>query len=76
MSKVSKFIVTIVVIVVFIVLFTIVVGVRSDAGSKTPGILGLVLMGGVIGAVRAIWRKGDDESDSDDDANGGSILQK
>ena len=53
MSKVSKIIVTIVIIVLFIVLFAVIVGVRGDAGYKTPGPLGLIVGFGMIGAIRA-----------------------
>ena len=41
MNKASKIIVTIVIIVLFIVLFAVIVGVRGDAGYKTPGPLGV-----------------------------------
>ena len=56
MSKIAKILVTVLVIFIFFILFTVIVGVRSDAGFTTPGILGLILFFGLIGAVRAIWR--------------------
>lgn len=62
MSKASKIIVTIVIIVVFIFLYAIIVGVRSEAGNSTPGILGLVVFAGMIGAIRAVWKKDIDEN--------------
>lgn len=57
MNKASKIIVTIVIVVVFIVLDAIVVGMRSDAGFKTPGPIALILFLGMIGAIRAVWKK-------------------
>lgn len=62
MSKASKIIVTIVIIVVFIFLYAIIVGVRSEAGNSTLGILGLVVFAGMIGAIRAVWKKDIDEN--------------
>lgn len=64
MSKVSKLIVTIVIIVIFVFLYAIIVGVRSEAGNSTPGILGLVVFAGMIGAIRAVWKK-DKKEDED-----------
>ncbi len=62
MSKASKIIVTIVIIVLFIVLFAVIVGVRGDAGYKTPGPLGLIVGFGMIGAIRAVWKKDENEN--------------
>ena len=62
MSKASKIIVTIVIVVVFIALFTIIVGVRGDAGHSTPGPIGLIVFFGMIGAIRAVWKKDIDEN--------------
>lgn len=63
MSKTSKIIVTIVIIVVFIALFGAIVGIRGDSGHSTPGIFGLIVFAGMIGAVRAVWKKDGDEDD-------------
>lgn len=63
MSKVSKVIVTIVIIVVFFFLFGAIVGVREDAGMKTPGMIGLIVFIGLIGAIKAVWKKDDDSKD-------------
>ena len=73
MNKTSKVIVTIVVIVVFIFLFGIIVGVRGDNGNKTPGIFGLIVFAGMIGAIRAIWKKSDKDDNSNNDS---AMLQK
>ena len=64
MSKVSKVIVTIVIIVIFVFLYAIIFGVRSETGNRTPGILGLVVFAGMIGAIRAVWKK-DKKEDED-----------
>ena len=60
MEKTTKIIVTVIAVVIFIVPFAVIIGVRSDAGMSTPGILGLILIAALIGALRAIWKKKDD----------------
>ena len=57
MRKASKIILTIIIVVVFLVLDVIIVGTRSDAGYSTPGPLGLITFLGLIGAIRAVWKK-------------------
>lgn len=74
MSQLSKIVVTIVVVLVFFLLFGLVVGGRQESGHSTPGILGLILFAGLIGALRAVWKKKKDENE--DDKNNTSILQK
>lgn len=69
MSKISKVVVTIVVVVVSFLLFGVIVGVRESAGYTTPGPLGLIIMLGAYGAIRAVWKKGDKKDDN-------STLQK
>jgi hypothetical protein len=71
MSKLSKVIVTIGVVFIFIIIFGVIVGSTSDAG-QTPGILGLIALGALIGALRAIWKKPKNEDDNDNNA----VLQK
>ena len=69
MSQLSKIVVTIVVVVLFVVLFGAIVG--SMQGS-TPGIFGLIVFAALIGALRAIWKKPENE----DENNNNAILQK
>lgn len=57
MGKASKIIVTIVCVIVFIALTAVVSGIRSDAGAATPGILAIILMIALVGALRAAWKK-------------------
>lgn len=57
MNKSSKIILTVVAIVLFIILFAIIIGVRTDAGHSTPGILSIFLFFAVVEAVKAIWKK-------------------
>lgn len=71
MSKLSKIIVTIVIIIAFIAIFGIIVGVRGDNGNRTPGIFGLIVFAGMIGAIRAIWKKDDNDKNNDS-----AMLQK
>lgn len=57
MTKTAKIIITIVAIVLFFLLFSTIVSARQSAGAKTPGLLGLILFAGLIGALRAVWKK-------------------
>ncbi len=57
MSKISKVIVTILVIVAFIIIFSVIVGIRTSSGAKTPGMIGLAALAGMIGAIKAVWNK-------------------
>lgn len=75
MSKLAKIIVTVIAIVIFFVLFSVNVATRQAYGYNTPGIFGLILLMGVIGAVKSIWKKEKNQKqrkDEDDSA----ILQK
>ena len=71
MNKFSKILVTVVVVFLFFLIYGAIAGAMSDAG-KTPGVLGLIAFGGLIGALKAIWKKSEKE---DEDSNN-SILQK
>jgi hypothetical protein len=72
MNKVSKILVTLGVVFIFFILFAAIVGIRGEAGHKTPGILGLVVFAGMVGALKAIWKK----PQKDDNENNDSILQQ
>jgi hypothetical protein len=72
MNKVSKILVTLGIVFIFFVLFAAIVGIRGEAGHKTPGILGLVVFAGMVGALKAIWKKNKSEGNE----NNNSILQK
>ena len=77
MSKLSKILVTLLVIVVFIFLFAAVGEMSRQAGMRGPGILGLIVFGGMIGAMRAIWKKNKPNEDNNDSKNNESgMLQK
>lgn len=71
MSQLSKVLVTIGVVFLFIIIFGAIGGAASDAG-RTPGILGLIVLAALIGALRAIWKKSKNEENNDNT----SILQK
>lgn len=62
MQKTTKVIVTIVIIVVWLVLSAVNTGIRSDAGYSTPGIIGIILLVAMIGAIRAVWKKDNDDN--------------
>lgn len=69
MDKLGKIIVTIVVVVICFIVFGVIVGVRSDNGSSTPGILGLAVVAGAIAAIRAIWKNDDKNTNDDNDVD-------
>lgn len=71
MSQLSKILVTIGVVVLFVIIFGAIAGSMSDAG-RTPGILGLIVFGALIGSLRAIWKKHKNEENKDNT----SVLQK
>lgn len=57
MNKFVKVLVTLGIVFLFLVLFGALVGVSGEAGQKTPGILGVILMMAAVGAIRALWKK-------------------
>lgn len=71
MSQLSRILVTVGVVFLFFIIFGAIAGSMSDAG-RTPGILGLIVFGALIGALRAIWEKPKNDDNNDDT----SILQK
>lgn len=71
MSQLSRILVTVGVVFLFFIIFGAIAGSMSDAG-RTPGILGLIVFGALIGALRAIWKK----PKNDDNNDNTSILQK
>jgi len=62
MSTGAKTLVTIGIIIGFIFLFGVIVA--SNGGGR-PGIFGLILAGGMIAALRAVWKKPATEKDND-----------
>ena len=73
MNKLTKILVTIGVVFLFLVINTIIVGVREEAGHKTPGFLAVIVFAGMLGALKAIWKKPKNQDDNNDKT---SILQK
>lgn len=72
MNKVSKILVTIGIVFIFLILFGVIVGIRGEAGHRTPGILGLAVFAGMVGALKAVWKK----PKKDENENNNSILQQ
>ena len=60
MNKFAKVLISVGIVFFFFIVFGAIVGSRSDAGEKTPGVLGLIIFGALIGALRAIWKKSKD----------------
>ena len=71
MQKGGKILATIGVVIVFVILFTIFTGMKESG--NVPSVVGLVIMAGTIGALRAIWKKDKKKDKNDDDT---SVLQK
>lgn len=57
MNNLSKITITIIVAILFIALFSLIIGSRQNEGHQTPGFLGLIIFAGMVGAIRAIWKK-------------------
>ena len=72
MGKTAKILVTIGIVFLFFIVYGAIVGAMRDADRSTPGILGLIAFGGLIGALKAIWK----DSNKEDNDNNNSILQK
>ena len=73
MNKVSKVVVTIVLIVIVFLLFGVIVRNRRSLGHPEP--FGVILFLGLISVLRAIWKKPKDKKDEEDD-NNSSVLQE
>jgi len=69
MNKLGKILVTVGAVFVFIILY---VAIYAAYDEKMPGIIGLILLAGLIGALTAIWKKKSEDSSN----NGSSLLQK
>lgn len=74
MNKSVKVLVTVGIIVVYLISSFVLLALREDAGHKTPGFIGIILLLGVYGAVRAIWKS--PKKKNNDNNNDSSILQK
>lgn len=64
-KKASKILVTAIAVVIFFVLFAIVVELRGQTGHSTPGMFGLILGFGLIGALKAVWKKNEGHDNND-----------
>ncbi len=73
MSSLAKTLVTIGILIVFFLIFGAIVG---SSQSGRPGIIGLILFAGLIGALRAIWKKPKGTNSHNDNSDNTSILQK
>jgi len=75
MSRIAKTIVIILILIIFIIIFGVINMSRQESGYKTPGLLSLVLLFGVIAAVRAVF-KHKPEDDKKNDNNDKYKLDK
>ncbi|NQY30390.1 MAG: hypothetical protein HRT69_13065 [Flavobacteriaceae bacterium] len=64
MSTGAKVLVTIGIIIGFIFLLGVLTASRKSGGSSTPGIFDLILFGGMIAGIRAVWKKSSDNIDN------------
>ena len=74
MSKSAKILVTIGAILLYILIATPITASLKESG-KSPGIVGIILLAALIGALTAIWKK-PKNNDDENDSNDSSILQK
>lgn len=58
--KPSKVIITLIAILIFIIIFVVISTAKAASDIKTPfTILGLIIFGGFLGAMKAIWKNDD-----------------
>lgn len=73
MKKSAKVLLTIGAIFLYILIATPIIGGMKESGHST-GLIGIILLAALIGAIRAIWKKPNDENENNKDDS--SILQK
>lgn len=74
MNKTAKIIISVVAVFVVIMIFAAMAGAASDAGGHVPGIIGLILFGGLYGGLKTMWKDGKKKENDNDNDN--SILQQ
>ena len=57
MSNFSKVLATIGAVFGFLFIFGIIVASQKSNGGSSSGVFGFILFGGLIGGIRAIWKK-------------------
>ena len=67
MGKSAKILVTVGVVFLFFIVYGAIVGTMKNAG-RTPGILGLIVFGALIGALRAVWKKPKNEEQNNNNS--------
>lgn len=76
MSKFAKVLVTIGAIFIYILIAVPITAGMKESGHSS-GIVGLILLVALLGALKAIWSKPkDDNNDKDNTDNNHSVLQK
>lgn len=74
MGKSAKVLVTIGAILLYIIIATPLLAAMKEAGQST-GFVGLILLVALIGAIRAIWKKQNNDEDNGEDGSS-AVLQK
>ena len=73
MNKFAKLLITVVAVFVVIMIFAVMAGVASDNGGHVPGIIGLILFGGLYFGLKAMWKDSPEKNKDKDDNS--PILQ-
>lgn len=76
MNTFSKIILTFFIILILTFLSAGLRNIRANAGYHTNGPIGIILVAGAIGGIRAIWRASNDNDDDNNDKDSSSILQE
>jgi len=74
MNTSAKVLATIGAIFIYLVVATIIIAAMKEAGSST-GFVGLILLVALIGAIKAIWKKPEQDIGKNKKNNNTSILQ-
>jgi Na+/melibiose symporter-like transporter len=74
MSKSAKVLVTIGAIFLYIIIATPILAAMKESG-QSSGFVGLILLVALIGAIRAIWKKSNNDKGNNNEKDS-SVLQK
>lgn len=75
MSKSAKVLVTIGAIFLYIIIATSITAAMKESG-QSSGFIGVILLVALIGAIRAIWKKPNNDIDNKNKEDNSSVLQK
>ena len=78
MNKTSKIVISVLASFVVLMIYALLAAATSASGGHVPGLIGLILFGGLYYGLKAMWKDGkkDDNNNNSDNSDNTSILQK